>query len=101
MRTLILTGAVLFAVKAGAQTNPYHLIKDDPSTKKRQVEISAESFDQGADRHTIYLHKLTARLYDSNGKSFRELNSKEGLLKLDSGTLAYGPGLRSTVSLKK
>ncbi len=72
--------------------------KDDPVTKKKVVEIEAESFQQIADGQAKLLHEMTARLYNSTG-SYSQISSQEAIVDEKSGTLIYGPHLSATVRL--
>ncbi|MBV9268789.1 MAG: hypothetical protein JO061_21655 [Acidobacteriaceae bacterium] len=100
MRQCVL-GLTFTVLCIGAQQKGWHYVKDDPATKKHIVDISAESFEQNANGHTKYLHKMTARIYDSSGKVARVVKSEEAVANLESGTLRYGPDLKSVLILKR
>ena len=100
MRAFLLTSALSAAIALGAQPTPWHYLKQDPSTKQHLVQIDAKSFDQTADGYTKYLHNVTARIYNKNAKAIRAINTKEAIVNLKTGTLAYGPDFKTIVSLK-
>jgi hypothetical protein len=101
MRLLVLGLALLAVPCIEAQPNGWHFVKDDPATNKHVVDISAESFDQTGNGHTKYLHNVTARIYDSGGNLSKVIKSKGAVANLETGTLRYGPDLRSVVRLKR
>jgi hypothetical protein len=84
----------------GAQPKGWHCTKDDPATKKHVLDVSAESFDQTPDGRTKYLHSVTARIYGSDGNTAQVIESKEAVANFETGTLRYGPDLKSVLSLK-
>jgi hypothetical protein len=98
---LLVFGLTLVVVPYIRAQNGWHFVKDDPSTKKHDLEITAESFDQTADGHMKYLHNMTARVYEFNGKASQTIHSKEAVVNFDTGTLAYGPQLKAVLSLKR
>ena len=100
MRIFLLSNALWIAATLGAQATPWHYAKEDRSTKQLLVQIDAKSFDQTADGHTKYLHNVTARIYDKGAKTFRAISSREAVVNSESGTFAYGPDLKTVVSLK-
>jgi hypothetical protein len=100
----IASGASLFvAIQLLAQSShwrsDWHFEKADPASGKMQIEISAKSFDQTADGKIKYLHNMTAKIYNANG-GFREISSTEAVADTNRATLAYGPGLKTIISLK-
>jgi hypothetical protein len=102
MRLLVFGLALVVVVPCiRAQQNGWHFVKDDPATKKHIVDVRAESFDQTGNGHTKYLHDVTARIYDPGGNISKVIKSKEAVANLETGTLRYGPGLKSIVSLNR
>jgi hypothetical protein len=101
MRLRVFGLALVLVPYIGAQQNGWRFVKDDPATKKHLIDMSAESFEQTGDGHTKYLHNVTARIYDSNGKAFQTIHSKEAVVNFDSGTLTYGPQLKTVLSLNR
>jgi hypothetical protein len=101
MRTsLVLSSLALLSFQLFAQQRQgWRYLKEDPKTKKHVVEIDAKSFDQTPDGRTQHLHDMTARLYDANGVTFKQITSKEAVMDEKSGTLAYGPDLKTIVKL--
>ena len=101
MRPLVLGLAFLSLLCIEAQPIGWHYVKEDPATRKHRVEINAEAFDQTVNGHTKYLHNVTARIYDSSGKVTKIVKSKEAVANFETGTLRYGPDLKSALSLKQ
>jgi hypothetical protein len=91
LKRLIFSPAFLVALELGAHSTSWHFVKDDPATGQHLVEIHAKSFDQTAGGHIKYLHDMTARPFDARGSSFRHVRSKEAIINMQLGTLAYGP----------
>jgi hypothetical protein len=82
-----------------AQQSGWHFRKDDPQTKKRVLTVEASSFEATKDPNVLRLHNMAARIYQSNGETFKEVKSEKAIVNLTSGTLTYGPRLSKNIKL--
>lgn len=89
----------LTCVAAMGQSSGWHYEKADPVTKKRIVQIDASSFEQIAGGQAKLLHGVSVRFYNGAGLASEPIKSQEAIVDQISGTLMYGPHLKTVVQL--
>ena len=99
MRNLLRISSLLIAisVQTPAQDTRWHFEKDNPKTKNHIIQIDAPKFQLTSDPHTIRLHNMSARLYDSSGSSYKQIASEEATVDQKLRTLTYGPRMQTVV----
>lgn len=73
-------------------------ISSGPQAVSARRKIDASSFERMTEGRAK-LFDMTARLYNANGSSYRQIRSKEAIVDERLGTLTYGPELKTVVKL--